>query len=296
MNTLVACACITCMLISLRGKSRSHAYAHAHQKRTQRESWSQPSLSSYQDQLISKDEFLTALKSPESVSYFENMSVVDVIARNSTSNSQVLTEYIGAFVPSRNISTSQRVRLHDLSSYSDALCSGSTHHVINELPSISWRFAILQDTAECGMPHTHSNMICLPLAWLNQAMDDNQRLNMVRTLIHEKLHVLQRLRSDLTDCWITKQGYTKVMRRSQLLPAISNYARSNPDLDPYIYARPGKCATIFVFQPSHPRSLSRVQARCVCLQHRHGDALEKYEHPNEMMAYQLSELVTQVSL
>lgn len=241
---------------------------------------------------VSANEFKQALTTSTSVQYFNNMGAADLLARNVSSKEECRLQYIASFIPKEHIPQPHLAKLRDLLLSCDQACEGSKDDILRMLPSIEWRFSILQDGLEGGMPHTHADMICLPLNVLSEVMDPSKHTVTVQMLIHEKLHVLQRLRKDVTQQWISDQGYKILMERAQLPLSISTYARSNPDLDEFIYVRPNKCATVFVLD-ADPTSLSKTRPVCVSLEHNPDDMLEQYEHPNEMMAYKLSIQATQ---
>lgn len=232
--------------------------------------------------MVTREEFNRSLNS----AYFSNLGLGDMQAR-AAQNSR---EYRDTYVKSLMLFTENEPciqNLFKLARKADDYCRGHSVPALAALPGIPWRFAILRDDVEGGMPHTHSDVVCLPQSFLGHP----SKTHAIRTLIHEKIHVLQRLRKDLTDAFVAAAGYKRVLQRSSLDPAMLSHVRSNPDVDGYIYRRQGACPTIFQLSG---RSLSDILS--VCLEMEDGtdsstDSTDSYEHPFEMMAYSLSELV-----
>lgn len=153
------------------------------------------------------------------------------------------------------------------------------------------------------MPHTHGNMVCLPLSFVNQMDDQKTQAGMIKTLIHEKIHVLQRTLPELWARTVAALGYVPTMRRDDLSVDQKHRARSNPDLDDMIYSRPGRCATVYMLPErveeedegenglsSGWMTLSLTEPECVDGSNM---MVDEYEHPNEMVAYTLSEAILQ---
>lgn len=229
--------------------------------------------------MVTREEFDRSLNS----AYFSNMGTSDINARSAQGSKQYRDTYVKSLIiwPENEPCIQQ---LFKLARRADALCEDHSVPAIAALPHIPWRFAILQDNVEGGMPHTHSDVVCLPLSFLNHSSMSHS----LRTLIHEKIHVLQRLRKDLTDAYVAKAGYKRVIRRGNIQSGILSKVRSNPDVDGYVYSREGNCATVFKLSG---KSLADVIAVCAETENPETDSPDIYEHPFEMMAYSLSEII-----
>lgn len=229
--------------------------------------------------MVSPAQFASALQSSTSHAYFGNLGASDLFARRASSRQQYRSAYTSSLV---NTHGTRRAQLFRLARHADSLCAASAFKdvpALAALAAVPWKFAELEGV-EGGMPHTHADVICLPA---NE--DRRQNQDLLRTLIHEKLHVLQRLRPDITNEFLGLAGYYRVCHRTELDTRILNRARSNPDLDQYMYGKNGRVA---IFQLSdQPTSLT--DGGPVTLVGTETD--DTFEHPFEMMAHTLSELV-----
>lgn len=263
---VLACVLIICAVCSCDGSFPTHERFWQQLQR--------PSV-----QMVSAKEFEIALQSDTSNAYFDNMGPSDLIARLASSRQQYRSRYVHSFTP---VHPYLRSKLSKLAALADTLTKGHENAAIAALPSIPWKIALV-DSVEGGMPHTHADIICLPsgMEWLTPR-------DALRTLIHEKIHVLQRVRPDLTSSFISEHGYYRVCQRAELDWGVLRRARSNPDLDQNIYGKNGR---VSIFQLSK-QPVSLTDGTTVTLVDDHTETRhERYEHPFEMMAHTLSELL-----
>ncbi len=137
--------------------------------------------------------------------------------------------------------------------------------------TIDWVFAKLNNSIENGFPHTLGNVIFVSSHTL-------QTEHFVKTLIHEKIHVYQRLFPEYTHALVHMYwGYTTHSRKTDI-----DDARNNPDLDEFVYSSNGKSA-FYMRYNDNPTNLNDASVFSV--------VNEVYEHPFERMAYQISECV-----
>lgn len=128
------------------------------------------------------------------------------------------------------------------------------HYIVN----IPWKFARFRKTLELGYPHTRGDVIFLPDNNL-----DRSDAKIVRTLIHEKIHIYQRLHKEKFIHSLLDNGF-------KILGKISDADRpSNPDVDGIVYKYPSEMVMMW-----------SEKNKCLI------DAL--YEHPNELIAYTLA--------
>lgn len=253
-------------------------------------------------------------------SYFEGMGQGDLLARESTSGEEYRRTYLAAAKFDVVPSDPRIQRLFGLAREGDRYCvecvkkgqiTGPTSEMLAALPKVPWRFVILDDKVEGGMPHTHGNMVCLPVSFLTEEGErasKAQTQGIIKTLIHEKIHVLQRMQSDLWARTVAALGYVPIMRRKDLSADQRKRARSNPDLDDMVYSRTGYCATVYMLPKLDAVgedkdedeglstgwiSLSLTEPECVDGRNMR---VEEYEHPNEMVAYTLSDAIVQSSI
>jgi hypothetical protein len=153
-----------------------------------------------------------------------------------------------------------------------------------------WNLAKTKNSVlEMGMPHTRQNVIFLSELYL--AKNDNDINKLVKTMIHEIIHIYQRLNIS---------SYISFLKDHQweIHPYNGNDKRMNPDLDDTVWKRPaekGETPTkatrieaggykifIALFNSRKPKDLKDINIKEA-----------KYEHPNEYYAYKLSEELTQ---
>lgn len=234
---------------------------------------------------VNTKEFEKALQSNTSQAYFEHLGTSDLIARSAASRQQYHSTYVQSFAPMHAALSS---KLAKLAIQADTMTRGHDNAVIAALPALPWKFALV-DNVEGGMPHTHADVICLP-----PYIDSLTLRDALRTLIHEKVHVLQRARPDLTKAFVSNNGYYRVCRRNELDRGILSRARSNPDLDQHIYGKNGRIS-IFLLKK---QPVSLADGRIIALFDNEtfaGDrGKDEYEHPFEMMAHALSELLVPI--
>lgn len=137
------------------------------------------------------------------------------------------------------------------------------------ITTIPWVFALTRGKVyEDGCPHTRANVI-----FLSTIIDETPK-ELYRLLVHEKLHLYQRLYPDNVLQYIAHKGYEQWTNR-YAVPR----ARSNPDINPWVYIDPAtKLPMIAVFSSDTPTSMTDVVIKT------------KYEHPFEAMAYDIQEI------
>lgn len=141
------------------------------------------------------------------------------------------------------------------------------------LMRIPWIFASTSgSTYEDGLPHTRLNVIFLSSVALLRIIGDETEL--VRTLIHEKIHIQQRLHPLETLSLLKHRGYIQWKERNGV-PRI----RANPDLDNWIYIHPSTRKPMAAYYASDtPSSISDITLTSL-----------DYEHPYEAIAYEVTE-------
>ena len=208
--------------------------------------------------------------------YVAGLSAVDLVARKAESASGYLDMIQKA---ADDIGLSDQSLLLQATKRADALLSSSTRVPgFNgaKAAEIPWVFAKTKGRVyEGGMPHTRMSVVFITDETLTQ--DEN---GLVSTLVHEKVHLYQRLYPDDVFKYIQAFGYQIFKERlsEQLI-------RANPDVDPYIYLHPETKSPMGAFYVSGtPKGIKDVDFTPV-------DRPE-YEHPFEMMAYGIADVLT----
>jgi hypothetical protein len=150
----------------------------------------------------------------------------------------------------------------------------------------NWTLAKTKDKVlEMGMPHTREDIIFLSEYYMAKNSDNINKL--VRTLIHEFIHLYQRKYGDEYQSFLKDHEW-------EIHPYNENDKRINPDLDENVWKRPaqkGETATkatrieaggykIFIarFNNRVPKDLKDISLKD-----------SRYEHPYEYYAYKLSQ-------
>lgn len=96
--------------------------------------------------------------------------------------------------------------------------------VPRRLAAIPWTFAKVDASYERALPHTRGRIIFL----YDKNTGGESFADLVNTLVHEKVHVYQRLNAPAVDAYLVALGYRRVG------PSVT---RANPDTDGFAYVR-----------------------------------------------------------
>ena len=208
--------------------------------------------------------------------YAFNLSPIDLYARKAAS----YQEYEQASAKSaRNFTSSEIFTLTRASKKADSIMSKITlkgcPSFADNLVKIPWIFASTEgSTYEDGLPHTRLNVIFLSSVAIARLFANENEL--IRILIHEKIHIQQRLHPVETLALLKERGYIQWKERLGV-PRI----RANPDLDPWIYVDPNTKQQMAAYYTSDtPTSISDITLTNV-----------NYEHPYELIAYEVTEKI-----
>lgn len=224
---------------------------------------------------ISPNEFKRIID--ESV-YFENMNEQDLHARNSQSSQEYLSKYLNSY---KAFTENDQKTIHTLVTKADRVL----WREFPKLAKIPWRFAKVDVFIEDGYPHTLGDVIILSDKYLQSPQ--------LSTLIHEKVHILQRKDPVWTDIIIKKWGF-----REYNIPS-SVPKRNNPDISLKHYGK-SNGPIVQVYTSERPTSLSQSVPRLITKnkisnvsQDEIGipDYIRQYEHPYEIMACMVPELL-----
>ena len=135
---------------------------------------------------------------------------------------------------------------------------------INQIP---WKIGFVQNKLyENGLPHTRQDIIIL-----NQEKVKHSSLhNLIKTLIHEKIHVYQKIYPGDVEKFIQLKKFKKIKKRDAF-----DKIRANPDLDDYIYQDEFH-NTYKALYNNHPSSIEDITY--------YPQNSQSFEHPNEKMA------------
>lgn len=126
---------------------------------------------------------------------------------------------------------------------------------------------------EFGYPHTRHNIIILNKTNIYDK-------DLYKTLIHERVHIYQKLFPSDIDEFLLKYQFKKIRMQNA-------YDRANPDTDNYIYKKDDVIYECKIESP-YLDNFYNFNNNKYKLNYTNGSC--KYEHPFELMAYEISEL------
>lgn len=193
-------------------------------------------------------------------SYFDGFNKTDYLVRGCNSKHECIKLYLKEL----------RMPTEKEKTILNKQCSRIDAQLVKTFPllaSVPWRFLIFEThRVENGFPHTHGNTIILPARIINSSTSTSS------TLLHEKVHVFQRLYPHLTTMLILD------FWKFQLFGPRHNHTnlRRNPDINEIIYSK-----------HSHP-ILPKYVPNATTLT----DISNPDDHPYEIMAYTIQEMYT----
>ena len=225
--------------------------------------------------------------------YIYGLSTYDLYARKTPSTKKYLEDIqsLASKFTDKDIEL-----LNNCTSIADDLLRNINNNYMNDIiyakfinfkdiANIKWVFSKteIKDelSYESGLPHTRKNII-----FLSNKVLLNDEDELIKILIHEKIHIYQRYNSDLFKSIIINMGYIEVTNdlinnNSELIRQIK-YRRSNPDINKKIYKNTSTNKILICFYKNDkPSSISDV----------YGNYYD--EHPYEKIAYELSEYIYQ---
>lgn len=214
--------------------------------------------------------------------YFYRMNKLDLTVRNVNSQQSYMTLYLSNI---QEFSQKEKALLTKLVRKAEQYTQSFT--LFHNIP---WKFVKIHQSIENGWPHTLGDVIVLSNRFFTEQTFEEQ----INTIIHEKVHVFQRLYPLFTHQLISSTGWGLEVKTT--LESVSN-ARNNPDINNFVYGPKGTSkyfaqvyksqsphslsdSTITVFSKDAPISISSPREMPMPTPI---DA-SQYEHPYEIMA------------
>ena len=162
----------------------------------------------------------------------------------------------------------------------------------NNFKNIKWIFVKIDTNLENSYPHTIENVIVLSNNFFNNSI--NRQIN---TIIHEKVHIYQRMYPQYINILYNKWGFKKT-------DIIVNNNRNNPDIKYYYSYNNNLLIQLYI---NNPRELHDSNTYCINLENNNkiiiddniikqynlpDISIEKLEHPSEIMAEIISLYLT----
>lgn len=201
--------------------------------------------------------------------YLKNLSKYDLYARHTDNLLQYSNNILNT---AYDIDLVTKNRLINLTQKADEYFK---YHP--EIQNINWIISVYDgDIYENGLPHTRQNIIFLSNNIFNKS--DNE---IIKTLIHEKIHIFQRYNPKhiyITD-FLIKNRFKKYMSKNEYMKTYP-LVRANPDLDEWIYMDDYNIYDC-QYKTTIPKSITDITCK------------SEKEHPFELFAYQLTNLLMQ---
>ena len=147
-----------------------------------------------------------------------------------------------------------------------------------DIANIKWVLAITRNDNggkyEDGLSHTRKHIIFLSQDVLNYSEDE-----IIKLLIHEKIHIYQRQNEALFKTIIYNMGYVEISPNNEISSDKLKYVRSNPDVNNKIYknVHTGELM-ICLYSSDKPKNINDIIIQNFSM-----------EHPYEKIAYEISE-------
>ena len=140
--------------------------------------------------------------------------------------------------------------------------------------NIQWKIGCVSGKLyENGLPHTRDDIIIISKQDVQMFSDTK----LTKTLLHEKIHLYQKVYPNDIDIYINKNNFTKYKKRTH-----ADNIRANPDLDNWIYKDKDQNILKAVYN-ENPSSIEDINYSPFNSQ--------SFEHPYEKMAIELEEFV-----
>lgn len=224
----------------------------------------------YRDVTFYDEKETTEFLLRDSDNYVRNFTIYDLMARKVDSKDEYIKKISQC---SKNFSQQQKDIIKTACSQADNFFS-NYNNILNgkEISKIPWVFCLTYNNNyeyENGFPHTRENIIFIP----DKIIPNTVTIDLVNTLIHEKIHVYQRYNKYIMDVILNNMGY-------EITTEYNPKKRANPDLDYNTYYDRNKGVLLQCYYNSdRPNSISDVTCT---------DNNNIYEHPYELIAYKIA--------
>jgi hypothetical protein len=254
-------------------------------------------VTQYNFKPVSKEEFTERVSLSD---FFTSLNSSDMIAR-STTNSPITSEehYKNVYISSyEDFTEIEKNILNKVVEEANKLLTS-----YQNLQQLEWKFVKVNSKIENGLPHTISDMIVVNTDLLKRTEKE-----LIKTIIHEKVHVYQRLNALSSRNWITQTDFLPLSSSDfmSLNKDVLDMRRSNPDLDRNTYYhKKSKLVIKQLYNSTSPQSIMDSKAYGIPLTGGYSPipltnellGLPKsvycqLEHPYEIMACIIADILT----
>ena len=191
-------------------------------------------------QILSKDSVLDLLVYNPPDNYYDSFSDLDLKARNVKSLDDYLRKIrsVCFYSEDKNKIIRRCIARACKDMVKEDMVGKRKWIDMNKLRALPWKIAVTSggSTYEYGFPHTRGDVIVVNE---KDVKDDDE---FVDTLLHEQMHVYQKMYPEDFQKYLDSEGFVRYCRRNR----IQNVA-ANPDADAWVYMKDGE---IFVGQYS----------------------------------------------
>jgi hypothetical protein len=210
--------------------------------------------------------------------FFDRMTEYDLYARKINSIEEYKKHY------THNIVNFNYNNVKELEKYVKEIDNENIFIEKINLSDIKWKFIKINSKIEEGFPHTLGDVIVLSDSFFNYTNELKKEV-----LIHEKIHVFQRLYP------IETHNFIKTKLNLNVIDNIKTFklARNNPDIDGFMYTYDNKHGFIQLYNNDKPYGLKDSDTYVISLKDKKivnkiNKYIGQYEHPFEIMASGLS--------
>lgn len=225
------------------------------------------SIDLYARKAITKSEYLDVIKNSAASFTYSDREILDKCTK--IADELLRKVKIDSISKEKNLNYSKYINYKDIATIKWVLAKTSAEDSEDKI----YRY-------EEGLPHTRKNIIFLSTKVINYSEDE-----LIKILIHEKIHIYQRYNEKLFKNIINNMGYTEISNINEISADTLKYIRANPDLDKKVYKNiTDGNLMLCLYNSDRPNGINDVVIKDYSL-----------EHPYEKIAYEISEYIHNMS-
>ena len=149
----------------------------------------------------------------------------------------------------------------------------------NLVSKIPWKLGLIDGTLyENGYPHTRNDVIILSRNTINAGnMENDIDKSFTQTLIHERIHVYQKMYPEYVKIYLSKNNFMKIKDRD-----INDNIRANPDINQTVYKDENGNIYKAIYN-NNPKTIGDINYA--------SGSNQSFEHPYEKMAIEFEKYI-----